>query len=1082
MFYIVDLDTNVDLDKYLDTSETINIKRVDANGFKDIIDATKHWSSIVMKNYETKLADNIKKQNKIAVVRNKIYEYSDLNQTLLKNNYKFKNGEINKADYDKITNELTEKGQLLEKDVKESVNVDIKNNAQSVDSKLKNAESKLKTEYDTITNIIENIIPTIILRPKEYEKIFMDMIENIKNKELIENELFYHKCENYFKNEFKEYNVFIIDNKNDTCLYIYDKTNNIYFEMMYDYNQKEITYSKYDELEKDASNTTLFIKILTYRSQNPKMSLIHNANDYKYGYNNIIDKIKDILDKHAFSRYMIRLIYYFRYNEELVNYICSSERLIYGYGIELLRIYHKNEKIMEIFMKSIIKPRTIFCSFRDSGDNVESARNNLYTLEYSTIEDDISKINNGTYNLDRYYFNSNKNFPNKTHYNIESIKKETIKLDLIKDYIVLGRTIFKAEVYDDNKYEALIKQNVRNTEEEDYIELGNCFKKLTTNGNHKEINAVYFKAYKLKKQGEIIDTLLYEIDVINWLAENLGLLFPMLRYNEKKIVQITYENDSNEIIQKLKQAEKKGRFSIDQTLIGVEYYVISNHKNNCNVTTNYIKYLENCLLGTADCKIDDYILYFMRNIVQSAELLNKNLIHSSLVNMYHNFEHARIYLMSADILNLQIHRFGVGRLNTYLEAAKYSNIRYSGLADYAEIMPKEKFQEYIRDEINKTNSVSNYLNLSIHDERILEFEMLANQILSFYIVLTRSIYQLSVHKNTITKKKFLEIRNVFKSGIKTFFSKYLNLVNEKDIDLFFEKCGVTDDDYNKIIQQLMYFLYYDYVNDLSQNNIKKDIYDDNTQFLYPDTLSLYDIKRRLSNGESWNDIAEGIARGWVQIVLIDNNGSPNGVIHLGWIYSLSNNSELVKIIEQSLNIKFSEESIIHPDKGTLLLLNYIKYWSEFIIKDTDKLENNLLNIDCMDTIRETFWIGTVEYMDAGPVNGSLPFQNLIKIIYSLVPYSILKKYENIDPDLSRNNTLKNIKTNKLVQMHLDLLNIIDSIDNDTYTNNEKEKLNDISNEIENLRLNHKNNDPIMRALLNCLTCISKINIEPHIVT
>lgn len=422
-------------------------------------------------------------------------KYIDLNNTISIIEYK-NHKEINKAKY---TNEIRkykfERDELLEK-------YSYLNNIEdaSYENKIKKQQQKLIKLIDLIKINIESA-QTLRLKPIQYVNYFNIMINKIKLKNDVE---YYKQIEQFYRDNFINCDIYLIDSKKDLCLYVHDKIEEYYLEMCYDYQDNDTTYSIYDEFENTDDDNSLFINVVTYTSKVNKNILKYNT--FKYGYNYIIEKVKNVLMQNPFNRYMIRLLYSFKDDMDIINFLYDDDKLIYGYGIELIRLYHTDNNFMIKYENSIKNPKTLYCSFKDGGDSLQSARNNLCILEYATLINDISKIKNGIYANNEKINDILRSFPKKniSYTSSLNIDKKIIDLDSIKSYVVLGRTIFEMEVFDVERYNRIndkIKQKVEiNEDEQKYLDLGNCLKSLKS---LKDKEAYYYKAYKLKKKMRI---------------------------------------------------------------------------------------------------------------------------------------------------------------------------------------------------------------------------------------------------------------------------------------------------------------------------------------------------------------------------------------------------------------------------------------------------------------------------------------------------------------------------------------------------------------------------------------------------
>lgn len=1099
--YVID----IPIEQFILDTDHVNIRKVsNESGFNTIDTASLDWINSALTYNQTMMQKILSEIELSNINMLNFIKYIEINNTISKYKNKLINKEITPYEFNNLMkqedpnlvsmNELIKTNRQLSKYSDQSDFT----NATAIYDEFNKIKQKSVKKMDMVKNNIENL-PLVRLK-----------VHNVQFKNFCNNKQ-YDECVAYFRKEFSTDQIYLIVLENGNhYLYVYDNNRYYYLENNYDTESDEIIANIYDENYEVDKDDTLFIKGIYYTQVLDKKEFQHDENNYVYGYNYIYDLLCKIIDNYVYYRDSIKLMYYFSNNKRLITYIMENKKWTSAYGAESLRIFYNNRIFLNNFNDCIENPKTLYCSFRDAGDNIQTSRNMVSILDYTIIDSSPDLYEQNDFISD---------FPIRTSDADETLLSkyppETIRIDNKNQYMVLGRTVYEIKFFD----VPALKKIYSNFLQKYYIRLTNksqmhklFMEQLTTeNLSHyqlikkidpsladsdvrnislylcsmrsKKDKLVYLEAYKLKKQTESINTLLYEIDVMNWISNKLSHVFPYIMETPVKLIHIPL-NDSptNEIIDKLSRAMQLGKYSLDDKYVGVNYIVIPDYVNNCEPPSDYLKYLEDCLLGS--CR--EFTEYSIKGLKQSAELINHNLVHSSLVSLFHNLEHARMYLATADFLNLQMHRFGMGRMNAILESAKYSNMRYIGLADFAEIMPKKKFTDLVQNEINKTNPITNYYKLSLHPHRLSELEMLSNQFLSWFVIVAKHIYRTImaadeklIHRREIYYEKSIQrveahVQTVLYLGMVHFLMTYLNK-SQEDIIQFIKDCQIIDSDFNKISKQLSYFLSYKYVDDFSKNIINTDLYDDNTKILCPETLTITEMLNLLDSGKDWNDIAHLIARGWVEIVIVDDNNKPLNIIHLGWIYSLGN-KHIFDQLEASLKIKFEPQSIILDDSGTLLFLN-VRYVKEHTISDDDGPDKIFsLDFETLDKMRFYLWDEMSEYIDAGAVNGSLPYQHLCKVMQVIFPYAILKKYNDIDPVNVIAYFDNNIQQNLFVRYHLDLMRIVDHVSrtNDYYNTVFDSMLDNITDGINNLDNN------LAQKLLPCVDTILEYVDNQHI--
>jgi hypothetical protein len=719
---------------------------------------------------------------------------------------------------------------------------------------------------------------------------------------------------------------------------------------------------------------------------------------------------------------------------------------------------YTNDKLYNKIMTRSLNPRLNYVYFTDGGDNYSDMP--LLSLHY-----DFSKS---------YIYQRHPNFPKKSNDVIIPIESSQLLILKIKiedekfdtnNITCLGRTIF-----------------VKNEDGSSY-------------------------AIKIKKQNEDIREINKEKQIINWITDNpkTRSIFKYLSGNEKNRVEIEPVNNLPELIlEKLnEQIINSGNgYSLDITdgvykyitykindadvelneLIGFldsvyndcykkNKYTSEKKYNDCvkevqlslskKIETNlesahFRIYLEEAKYTI--CSDECFFKKSILNLTQLGKLVSNGFVHASLINMFHNVQHNRRFITIANLLDVQENRRGIGRLSNIFDSSLFSNFRWNGIADFAEISTLDELKEMLLSTLNTTN-INNHLSMTLNPDKFVELEALQSQYFSWFIILLRKVF--IVDKKV--DKQYL--KNLLYEGMAFYISAYLNkdtnftknLINELGLKNNFEI----------VINQIEYFLSRDFPKDL-RNNVndyvieklyKNKIFERHTEIKLPELVSpneinnmnnmVYDnefidylysklsfrenlakyLENRLesefnelrffanhrllvmSDRLDYNLIKQGILklinenndykelinnlyindsierlsntnpRGWATVIIVNKNTILK-VDYLGWFYFLS------------MQIENSNKLILKTDKlqeiiGYTLDARTIRKENEGIVLVIDT--NGIA--DTPETIVDNLWMRLYPKIDAGAVNGSIPYQEIFNIMNILFFYAIeLKNY------------------------------------------------------------------------------------------
>jgi len=827
----------------------------------------------------------------------------------------------------------------------------------------KKLKNKLEDLDKILTKLLNNSDKKHLLISTEFNnKVYIELyFYNIKEENLYFNYrlLSYDNLRFIFNQEIKKINI--RDNEEDDE-YDEDKKINLLNFHMENVKSLEIFF--------EMKNLTILPMriLLFYRTsiKEPEYGNIHNRNKYvnlmyefiEFIYNykpytNIIRSNKILKILYTLDRFQ---------NLEKNNYprLKNIAEKAYNKRPAILGCFNKLFPLSQTIQK-ILKPTVNYIEFIDSGNNRSNNVILPFLLDHLPLKEfqgtDYPNEKEQYFNLDTELFEEGKTIPVKYE------KSEYIKNLEANDCFCIGRTIF--------------------------IKISD--KKLM--------------GIKIKKASEEIQELFQEKRVISWLSKDPQ--FSYLKTDDKDVVyQESSQNINHKILELLKEQIKNSNngytfdFLIDSTksVLFITYYIeetelklkemesvdtlfarynYSEISKDLRDPIKFTKYIENCT-DICGCSIDKFYTASIINMFQAGHLIKKGLVHTSLINMFHNTGDDRIYLTTASMLNLQPNREGIGRLDVIMDAAKFSNFRLLGIADFAEIKPLKEFYKKIITTSSRTNP-NNMLSTTVSLERMTELEALNNQFLSWIIVLLRKYFITDVKdgdyfNNRLDKNSKEIIVNKIKDVLIVYLSSYLNLKVSKT-EQFLKSIGIDQELFKITVNQFAYFMTYDFVEDFQKPNLEnilkdKKIVNRNTKITKP---KLVDLSTVIKNKENTNpykltEMLENInPRGWVSLI-VTHESKIMDVKYLGWFYwvSHSNRDELEKYlglkltkIEQSMNI--------------------------FIKKDIKK---NVLVVDLKNNPQFKTSTEVLQYVynklypkiDAGPVNGSFPFQHLMLIL------------------------------------------------------------------------------------------------------
>jgi hypothetical protein len=806
-------------------------------------------------------------------------------------------------------------------------------------------------------------------------------------------------------------------------LYFYDKVNNQHF-----FNYDDVIYIVITKSTHMLTSDTQKLYDVVRDPTKYVTDFIPFAN---------INKNITLYYPHQIRSYL-KFINAIKYDEEYKNKIAEY------YGYRFLHDYYNNKPLLEHTLNSILKPSVLYVSFIDGGNNFISSNNCIHLLNF--------------YNLNKpTNFKVASDFPTllKISHDFSSAIPTYINEPTFKS---LGRTIYLPREFDLIRWTTIIndiKNGMKSRNKYKHIDLNlnpdfikDYLKTININDDDlREFinfgfdvsatkNTHYHIAYKILKATENVETLKYEMNIMTYMKKNYSNIFPYILGASTNLFKLEL---SQQLINQLEQNQQVGKFKINNEYIAVQYVVKSSSVDGKFVPADfYLDYLE-------DCEKDkcDFLSYSKNNIKQATELINNNLIHSSLVNIYHSLHGDRLYMPSATIYNVHDKRYGVGRLNAVIEAAKYSNFRYNGVADFAEIIPMDEFKKKIIGEIIKTNNISNQFDISPHKNRLIELEGLSNQLLSWLIILAKYTYDkvikyystndtfsdLYIKKNRNRQDMYdlfsKEIKNCVFGVFCTVIETYMHINDAtKYVNHFFSEKILT-----QIANQLIYFTSYEYIHDFTMGKIK-NVYDAETITVLPHIVGLNDLNKFIVDGKldikllgtnMANKEERDINRGWGYILFTVEN-KPVKIFSVGWCLSME--AKINEILDKLNFVGCTISSILAGEKSIIIIDSNLETFnnlhdSTFDINTSSSSSNAPPKNNSIDFY---LWKVFSQYMDMGAVNGSMPHLTYFNQMIAIFTWAILVKKDVGRPTLSNivHKTIDNINNDIFAQTILEL--------------------------------------------------------------
>ena len=726
-----------------------------------------------------------------------------------------------------------------------------------------------------------------------------------------------------------------------------------------------------------------------------------------------------------------------------------------------------NNVLINKIKKEIMRPNLIYIEFLDGGDNLNTSNNLALLLEFSKFIN-YKKVVGIKKGLN--YFPENR----------KTIKPDNIKnsteLSKIKfeNVICIGRTVFlsielegenilkaykikkaKEDInelyqekriiswlhnYMDKQFKYLIsdnhdfiyKEDIDSVSEElkellqqQIINSGNAYDLDSTENEYKfityyirdlkgkylsifqEASNIYHE-YGLEEE----DNDYYEIENIN--IEGVKDLITqkqlkqMYHYNTPIIIKKDLEKNIKIRKDNIKIKLKSNKKFLNQKLSPKCSFLGTNNELNINIQKiAFTKYLEDCS-NIEGCSYDQFYQISLINMLQAGFLLREGLVHTSLISMFHNVGDNRLFLTTASLLQLQSSRFGTGRLSNIFDAGLYSNFRMIGIADFAEIKPLKSFELMMDSTIQNMqhmNANLNFFKSCINKEKFVLLEALTNQFFSWYVILIRKLFITDYEgtdyfnrvNNSLTDDQLKFMTCIIKNVLKSYISSYLT-TDFEEIETLFNGIGIDDIKFELIAKQTNYFLTLQYVKDIERGFLDREMFDPYVQkIVLPKIATLEDYTQEISKIDLVNYILKKNPRGWLVVIIMKEDKYVKHM-NLGWFYYLkektySDLSEIFPAIREHIDPASKEFCIIINDYDETEAFKYIYNLS-------------------------------YPHIDAGAVNGSLPFQDLIFLLIKVFIFVIIRNEIGTDFTITKKNQYITNLFNPNEDTHLNCLTLL----------------------------------------------------------
>lgn len=544
------------------------------------------------------------------------------------------------------------------------------------------------------------------------------------------------------------------------------------------------------------------------------------------------------------------------------------------------------------------------------------------------------------------------------------------------------------------------------------------------------------KCYKVMKSTESSNDLMYEMKMIEVFCNVAGGNSDYYGHNlyVKNSTQNEISSWRNINWFNNKFDKNKGSEQIEINTSAYLYYEIVKSRYSGLEPYEYTYYLED------EQDNEQFLKSSLICLDQIAKILKTGYYHASLINLFHNKSDGRVYSFLSDYMVSQTGRYGYGKLSRFYNIGKFSNMRIMGLADFAEMKPKENFDktglsDYFKSmnmstentfmsEMEKSNLMFKY---STNKQSILELELLLNNFFSYVILLINRRMNLRYTKKLTIDQIDCEWGDleIFKSKMSdisketTCLGKILKFVTTRFL------MGYTDDfngekrralleliddknviDFDLAGKQIDYFTSLDYVKDTINIITPNKIYPGcivnmpkvlNIKQLITENLTS-DREHRFSDDvniiEKLQDLNNIIPRGWGKIIVLSETDQLRGEIDMGWMSSLifeyENNNNMFNelLIKTKLSDIWYDRFIGSAEKGGIMII----------------LRTSRETID-ESTLQEKFWEHMYIYIDGGAANGAFPFMELLKGAHVLMFNTIVLKTgsKNVIDNVSLNN-------------------------------------------------------------------------------